>query len=78
MKILCITCKEGNEKKNRALLQSHGLSVYKIIQIMELDRQTNSLNKTGWIRILFTIMDEETEMLLKLKYPSGTFEENPL
>jgi hypothetical protein len=72
MKILAVTCDTEKVEETVAwLTEEPGVHIVKVEKLNEyLQNITYSPN---WSIVLICIMDEETETILRLKYPAGTF-----
>lgn len=71
MKIYSHTCLEEKSEERECWLASMGLTVFK--QVPGLDGNTLPPRKTS--TLIFVVPDKETETLMKLRYPEGTFKE---
>lgn len=72
MKILAVTCDNDKVEETLAWLKAEpGVYIVKVAKLNEFLQ--NITYKPNWTMIMIRIMDEETEVILKLKYPPGTF-----
>ena len=72
MKILAVTCDNKKLEETLGWLKTEP-GVY-IIKVASLNEYLQNITYTPtWSIVLIRIMDEETETILRLKYPPGTF-----
>lgn len=72
MKILAVTCDTEKLEETLGWLKTEpGVYIVKVARLNEYLQ--NITHKPNWSIVLIRIMDEETETILRLKYPAGTF-----
>ena len=72
MKILAVTCDTDRLEETLGWLRTEP-GVY-IVKVAKLNEYLQNITYTpNWSIVLIRIMDEETETILRLKYPPGTF-----
>jgi hypothetical protein len=73
MRTMSITVLDTDENDTVARLKDDGAHIFRI---HSLDGYRAPPFPSRKIKIIFIVIDEATEILLKLKYPPGTFEEH--
>lgn len=72
MKIFAVICEVEDTDKTLEWITNE--SDIHLVKVEKFEESLKSVTySSGWNIILIRIMDEEAEMMMKLKYPSGTF-----
>jgi hypothetical protein len=74
MKLLSYTCKICDEEQTESWLKELGVTVFRKI---EIDEHIPGLGyQTASYKFIFNVPDIDTEVFIKLKYKTGTFEDH--
>jgi len=73
MKLISTKCSVSDVPILIKKLKDDGVEVFRVDVIKFIDPHTNQLRPSNQRIIIFSVMNEETETMLGLKYPAGMF-----
>lgn len=73
MKLISTVCHNLDVIHLILKLKEDGVEVFRVDVMKMIDPETYQQVPSGQRRVIFTVMNEETETMLGLKYPAGMF-----